>query len=356
MILLLITTALSACATKPIVMINAFGDSDTCIAESIMDKIVPHKVHDECKAALTKIGYLPADEAGTIDFAPEKRGGDIVVTTLPDEALQQQPELHSGDNLLSIDGVRPDSVKSAQSMLFGPVGSSIAIILGRESMEFPLQLIRTPIDKGPPEVIPLTDDSYSSRESHAQNESPTQNKLHTQNREQKSAHEPKESPPFSILSRLKRLFSPSPAPSPSPAQRATTVTGSTAEIDQSPVDIYSSPPSPARPHHDDTTADRITDNKLTENRVTADNYATAPNPPPLIIIGDQVCRERQHFLDVGSVTDRRGQQLLVTIDHIQLINAPYTEFHHFKREQIWSNINSWQPCYGDSPLFIYPQQ
>lgn len=73
------------------------------------------------------------------------------------------------------------------------------------------------------------------------------------------------------------------------------------------------------------------------------------------MVGDQVCRVRNHFIDVGTVEDQRLDRILVAIDHIQLIRPPYTEFHHFGRERTWSPLAKWQPCSGDTPLFLTPK-
>jgi len=42
----------------------------------------------------------------------------------------------------------------------------------------------------------------------------------------------------------------------------------------------------------------------------------------------------------------------VEIDHIQLIQPPYTEFHHFGKQRLWSRLADWQPCSGDPPYFL----
>ncbi|MDX8413950.1 MAG: hypothetical protein R8J85_07665 [Mariprofundales bacterium] len=335
-LILLLMAALASCANQPLYLVNAFGDRDSCTPsarDGIIGNILPNKVSEECKTALTQIGYLPEEEAGTVNIIPEMRDGYIIAASLPDDALQQQPDLENGDQILAIDGQKPTTTSAVQSMLFGAVNSTVTIIFSRDNIELPVKLIRHPIHDSTtmPEVIPLATDTYISQATPPPTTkiealAPASEKATTSNG-------------ATLFQHIKQLFSSLTHPpiQPSDSENAT-----------APSDPYSQTAPPAQAEAD-------------ISNISSDSY-TAPSaitplfpPPPLIIVGDQVCRARQHFIDVGTVADQRGERILVAIDHIQLIRAPYTEFHHFGEERTWSRINSWQPCSGDAPLFLHPQ-
>jgi len=333
--LLIMVVALASCASQPLYLVNAFGDRDSCspsAREGIIGNILPNEVSDECKDALTKMGYLPEEEAGTIDIIPEMRDGYIVAASLPDDALQQQPDLENGDQILAIDGQKPTTTSAAQSMLFGAVNSTVTIIFARDHIELPVNLIRHPIRDSTimPEVVPLATDTYISQEA-----PPPATDI-----EALAPAAVTTNSDTNLLQHIKQLFSSFTTPSPQKE---------TAEKRPTSSDPYSqtAPPPQAEPEVSSTPPDGYT--------APSAIAPLFPPPPPLIIVGDQVCRARQHFIDVGTVADQRGERILVAIDHFQLIRAPYTEFNHFGEERTWSRISNWQPCSGEAPLFLHPQ-
>lgn len=314
LILLLMAAVFISCAKKPLYLVNVSGDRESCIPssrEGVIGKILPNQVSTQCKDTLIEIGYLPESEAGMIDITLEMKSGGIVALSLPDEAFQQQPDLENGDRILSIDGQNVTTVQDGRSMLFGTVASTASIIFARGAMEFPVHLVRQPMQNSSviPKVVPLvTADSYSDN-------------AHVVTTDKK--------PVPKFLQIIQHLFLKKPEKDALPT---------------SLVDHYSQVKLPMK--KSDLKVSGVVNSP---GVAPLDHDSTLP---PLMIVGDQVCRARQHFMDVGRVEDQRGDRFLIAIDHIQLIRAPYTEFHHFGQESLWSPIKDWQPCFGDAPLFL----
>jgi len=333
--LLLVASGLAACATTPLQLVNAFGDRKSCLPsaqEGLIGKILPNKISDDCRASFSKAGYLPELEAGVIDIGLAMQGENIVASSLSDDALQQQPDLEIGDRILSIDGQHVKTLDATTGMLFGTIGSTVSIVFGRGTMEFPLQLTRHPVNK-PMQSMAMPEGPLLAMDSYSIKDNPTE----------QPTTMPKNRPP-GFLQAIKNLFS------------SRTTPRITATAEKSPP----TEPSPTSPwDYYSAVNPSMKENMVTPKTTTTDSYS-APSvmiatPPPLIMVGDQVCRARKHFIDIGNVEDQRADRILVAIDHIQLIRAPYTEFHHFGQERTWSPIKAWQPCSGDAPLFLNQQ-
>ncbi|MDQ6950171.1 MAG: hypothetical protein Q9M26_00735 [Mariprofundales bacterium] len=291
----------AGCVSQPLHLVNAMGDDHACQPQprnGLWGKVMPNHVSDACVQKLTQAGFVPRDAAGMVNIRLAMEDGQVTVRDFPSGVLLRQPNLMAGDTLLSIDEQRPDSLQSADAMLFGTKGSEVSLLFGRGELRFPLKMSRLPLvdatlAPGLPKVVPLHTDGGETASSNGG-------------------------------SMAKSVLAQSQTPSPIPvaAAMAPNIADGYAQADT------------AQPN-------------------TAPVFATPALPVrPLIVAGDQICHLRDPFIDVGRVQEVRGSQVLVTMDHIQLASVPYTDFYHVNTRPQWSALAQWHPCSGSSPVFM----
>ncbi len=359
-IVLFLPLILGGCAVEPLYLVNAFGDRERCLPEkrsSLIGAVLPAKTPRSCVSALAGAGYLPEKDAGFIAMPLAMEDGRIIATRLPEEALKQQPDLEAGDRLIAVDHQTVSSLDAARSLLFGKAGSRVSLTFDHNGDSLSVQLTRRPnTTTSPitqPETIPLTGDSNATDTTNDTNA--PRLREHRQNDTYTAAEPPGGTP--SLLERIRRFFSKNSEQKNASEGSGLTRSSASHHAKMPEPDTATTPP-PTTTHdpYTETTPMGESPEKLVvpqgDNPYTLANILRKSPPPPLIIAGDQVCRKRRKFIDIGFVEKIRKPKILVTIDHIQLARPPYTEFHHFDHETAWSAFKMWRPCSGDPPYFL----
>ncbi|MDX8409840.1 MAG: hypothetical protein R8J84_07380 [Mariprofundales bacterium] len=346
--MMLIMLLLAGCAAQPLHLVNAMGDDEQCLPQSrqgVMGRILPQHVSEACVQSLTQMGFVSRDVAGMVNLGVAMSGRDVVVTTIPESALAQQPDIAPGDVVLAVDNQKPESVQAANALMFGRRGSEVALLLGRGELRFPLKLTRLPLAQaGLVEGVPQV------------------SAVKTEVRQVEPVAEVSKEASAAVLAAggvVTGAEIPAAEAVPKPAAE-----GFFAAMKHKVASYFTKSKQPAAVKLDQSAeetpaaagkAEAADGTDLAADGVSIEPELPEPDPlKPLIMAGDQVCHLRGRFIDVATAEEVRGQRLLINIKHMQLVNPPYTEFHHFSSERQWGALADWHPCLGEAPLFLTP--
>ena len=135
---------IAGCVSPSQVLVGPQGDARRCSASGwgyIGAPLAEHSVHT-CADDLKGMGYLPAEEVGTLGIQlSEADPRAAIVTVVAPNSPASRAGIQPGDQIVKVNGLPVLDRAAARTMMFGKAGSTVNLTIKRGDSEvvYPLK-------------------------------------------------------------------------------------------------------------------------------------------------------------------------------------------------------------------------